>query len=176
MNESQPCSSNICLRIATRWCADASPRELGLHLRSEFFDLFLQAVSDPSPMVQSQALLSLSNVMGKLNEEQTQTLRQLAGERAHSKDKETREAALYLVEEVRRSMGKEGARSGCQSKPFRSRLPPWSGCRLRAGQQTGQILPGNVLSRLPRARAWNSDIEDTSTARRCPQTRIISNH
>ena len=82
--------------------------ELGLHLRSEFFDLFLQAVSDPSPAVQIPALLSLSNVMGKLNEEQTQTLRQLAGERANSEDKEVREAALYLVEEYVAQWAKKG--------------------------------------------------------------------
>ncbi len=73
--------------------------ELGLHLRSEFFDLFLQAVSDSSPLVQAPALLSLSNVMEKLSEEQTQRLRQLASEKAKAEDKDTREAALYLVEE-----------------------------------------------------------------------------
>ena len=73
--------------------------ELGLHLRSEFFDPFLRAISDPSPLVQAPALFYLSNAMGKLSDEQTQTLRQLAGERALSEDKEVRTAALHLVEE-----------------------------------------------------------------------------
>ncbi len=73
--------------------------ELGFHLRSEFFDPLLRAISDPSPLVQAPALLSFSNAMGKLSDEQTQTLRRLAGERALSEDKEVREAALLLVEE-----------------------------------------------------------------------------
>ena len=37
--------------------------------------------------------------MGKLSDEQTQTLRRLAGERALSEDEEVRAAAVYLVEE-----------------------------------------------------------------------------
>lgn len=73
--------------------------ELGLHLRSEFFDLFLQAVADRSPTVQAPALLALGDHMGQLDEGQTRTLRQLAGERAGSENEEVREAALYLVEE-----------------------------------------------------------------------------
>ena len=73
--------------------------ELGLRIRSEFFDPFLRAISDPSPLVQAPALLSLTNAMGKLSDEQTQTLRRLAGERALSEDEEVRAAAVYLVEE-----------------------------------------------------------------------------
>ncbi len=73
--------------------------ELELRMQSEFFDLFLRAISDPSPMVQAPALLSFGNAMGKLSDEQTQTLRRLAGERALSEDQEVRAAALYLVEE-----------------------------------------------------------------------------
>ena len=72
---------------------------IGPHLRSEFFDLFLQAIADPSRLVQAPALLALSDFMGQLDEEQTRTLRRLAAERAKSEDEEVREAALYLVEE-----------------------------------------------------------------------------
>ena len=72
---------------------------VGPHLRSEFFDLFLQAIADPSPLVQAPALLALSDFMGQLDEEQTRSLRRLAAERAKSEDEEVREAALYLVEE-----------------------------------------------------------------------------
>ena len=73
--------------------------ELGLRMQSEFFDPLLRAIADPSPLVQAPALLSFSNDMGKLSDEQTQTLRRLAGERALSEDKEVRAAAVYLVEE-----------------------------------------------------------------------------
>ena len=73
--------------------------KLGLHLRSEHFDVFLQAVSDPSPAVQSAALLSLGNVLDQLTDEQSQTLRRLASEGAKAQDQSVREAALYLVEE-----------------------------------------------------------------------------
>ena len=73
--------------------------ELGLYLRSEFFDVFLQAISDPSPLVQTPALHVLANVIDRLNEEQTQTLQQLASERAGAQERSVRDAALYLVEE-----------------------------------------------------------------------------
>ncbi len=73
--------------------------KLGLHLRSELFEVFLQAVSDPSPAVQSPALLALGNVLDRLTIEQTQTLRQLASESAKAQDQSVREAAQYLVEE-----------------------------------------------------------------------------
>lgn len=72
--------------------------KLGLHLRSEYVDVFLQAVSDPSPVVQTPALLALGHVLHQLSEEQTRALRRLARERAKSKEKQVREAALYLVE------------------------------------------------------------------------------
>ena len=74
--------------------------ELGLYLRSEFFDVFLQAASDPSPLVQTPALHVLANVIDRLNEEQTQTLRQLASERAGAQERSVRDAALFLVEEL----------------------------------------------------------------------------
>ena len=73
--------------------------ELGLYLRSGFFDVFLRAVSDPSPLVQTPALHVLANVIDRLNEEQTQTLQQLASERAGAQERSVRDAALYLVEE-----------------------------------------------------------------------------
>ncbi len=73
--------------------------ELGLYSRSEFFDLFLQAVSDPSPLVQAPALLALANVLGRLSDEQTELLRQLARQRAGAPEQPVRDAALYLVEE-----------------------------------------------------------------------------
>ena len=52
--------------------------KLGLHLRSEYFEVFLQAVSDPSPAVQTPSLHALANVLDQLTDEQTQTLRRLA--------------------------------------------------------------------------------------------------
>ena len=73
--------------------------KLGLHLSSEYFEVFLQAVSDPSPAVQTPSLHALANVLDQLTDEQTQTLRRLAGERAKAQDQSVREAALYLVEE-----------------------------------------------------------------------------
>ncbi len=73
--------------------------KLGLHLRSEYFDAFLQAVQDTSPTVQNPALLALGNVLHQLSNEQTRTLRLLARERAKSEEQGVREAALYLVEE-----------------------------------------------------------------------------
>ena len=73
--------------------------KLGLHLRAEYFEVFLQAVSDPSPAVQTPSLHALANVLDQLTDEQTQNLRRLAGERAKARDKSVREAALYLVEE-----------------------------------------------------------------------------
>ncbi len=73
--------------------------KLGLRLRSEYYDVFLQALSDPSPLVQTPILLAMSNLLGRLNDEQTKTLRRLAGEHAKSEEKPVREAALYLVEE-----------------------------------------------------------------------------
>ncbi len=73
--------------------------KLGLHLRAEYFEVFLQAVSDPSPAVQTPSLHALANVLDQLTDEQTQTLRRLAGERAKAQDQSVREAALYLVEE-----------------------------------------------------------------------------
>ena len=73
--------------------------ELGLYLRSEFFDVFLQAISDPSPLVQTPALHVLANVIDRLNEAQTQTLQQAASERAGARERSVRDAASYLVEE-----------------------------------------------------------------------------
>ena len=72
--------------------------KLGLHLRSDYFDIFLQAISDPSPAVQEPALLAMGNVLNQLTNEQTQTLRRLASERAQSAEEAVREAALFLVE------------------------------------------------------------------------------
>ena len=85
---------------------DSDPRvrgriadKLGLHLKSEFFDVFLQAVADPSPTVQTAAMLALEHVLRKLDEEQTRTLRRLSRENARAEDREVREGALFLVEE-----------------------------------------------------------------------------
>ena len=81
--------------------------KLGLHLRSEFFDVFLQAVSDPSPTVQTSALVALATVLHQLNDEQTRTLRRLTRQKAAAEDRGTREAALYLVEEFVASWAKK---------------------------------------------------------------------
>ena len=89
--------------------------KLGLHLRSDYFDVFLQAISDPSPAVQTPALHALANVLGQLTEEQTRTLRRLASERARSEEEAVREAALFLGGDVRRTLGKEGPRGSPQS-------------------------------------------------------------
>ena len=70
-----------------------------MRLRSEYFDVFLQALSDPSPLVQTPILRGMGNLLGKLNQEQTETLRRLASEHAKSEEQPVREAALYLVEE-----------------------------------------------------------------------------
>ncbi len=89
--------------------------ELGLHLRSELFDLLLQAISDPSPLVQAPALLPFGDAMDKLSDEQTQTLRRLAGERALSEDEEVRAAALYLVEEYVARSAKKAREAALQA-------------------------------------------------------------
>ncbi len=73
--------------------------KLGLRLRSQYFDVFLQALSDPSPAVQTPILLAMGNLLGKLNEQQTEMLRRLASQHARSEEKAVKEAALYLVEE-----------------------------------------------------------------------------
>ena len=98
--------------------------ELGLRMRSEFFDLFLRAISDPSPLVQAPALLSLSgDAMGKLSDEQTQTLRRLAGERALSDDKEGSRGRPIPGGRVRGSIGRESARKRRSKRTFRKPTP-----------------------------------------------------
>ena len=77
--------------------------KLGLHLKSEFFDVFLQAVADPSPTVQTAAMLALEHVLHKLDEEQTRT----SLENAAAEDREVREGALFLVEEFVGSWAKK---------------------------------------------------------------------
>ena len=81
--------------------------ELGLRMRSEHYGPLLQALSDPSPLVQTPALLALGNVLSRLNDEQITTLRRLAGKRAESQDPSAREAALFLVEEFVRRWAQE---------------------------------------------------------------------
>ena len=73
--------------------------KLGLHLRSDYFDVFLEAVSDPSPLVQTPALHALANALEQLTDEQTQILRRLSSESTKAQDQSVREAAQYLVEE-----------------------------------------------------------------------------
>jgi hypothetical protein len=48
-------------------------------------------------MVQAPILQAMSNVLKKLSDEQTRTLRQLARKSAGAEDLEVREAALFLV-------------------------------------------------------------------------------
>ena len=85
---------------------DADPRvrariadKLGLHMKSEFFDVFLLAASDTSPSVQTPVLNALGNSLSYLSDGQIETLHQLAREGADAEDRELREAALYIVEE-----------------------------------------------------------------------------
>ncbi len=82
--------SQVRARIADR---------LGLHIKEEYIDAFMRAVTDPSPRVRAPALDALSNVLAKLSEEQIQTLRERTAQNAVDEDREVREAALYLVEE-----------------------------------------------------------------------------
>ena len=89
--------------------------ELGMRMRSEYFGLFLQALSDPSPLVQTPALFALGNVLDRLNDEQIATLRRLAGERAESQDRSVRDAALSLVEEFIRRWAKEAQKAALKA-------------------------------------------------------------
>ena len=72
---------------------------LGLHIKEEYIEAFMRAVTDPSPRVRAPAMNALSNVLDKLSEEQILTLRGLATQNAGKGDRDVREAALFLVEE-----------------------------------------------------------------------------
>ena len=106
---------------------DSDPRvrgriadKLGARLRPEYFDIFLQAGSDPSPMVQAPILQAMSDVLKKLSDEQTRTLRQLARRSAGSEDREVREAALFLVEEFIASWAKEARQEALKANLSRA--------------------------------------------------------
>ena len=85
---------------------DADPRvrariadKLGLHMKSEFFDVFLLAASDTSPTVRTPALNALGHALSQLTDGKIETLHRLAREGTEAEDRELREAALYIVEE-----------------------------------------------------------------------------
>ena len=73
--------------------------KLGLHMKSEFFDVFLLAASDTLPLVRTPALNALGNSLTQLTDGQIETLHRLASEGADAEDRDLREAALYVVEE-----------------------------------------------------------------------------
>ncbi len=106
---------------------DSDPRvrgriadKLGARLRPEYFDIFLQAGSDSSPMVQAPILQAMSDVLKKLSDEQTRTLHQLARRSAGSEDREVREAALFLVEEFIASWAKEARQEALKANLSRA--------------------------------------------------------
>ena len=86
-------------------------KELGVRLRPEHFDLFLQAMSDPSPLVQAPILLALGDKLNRLDDEQTEALRSFAGKSAEAEDRSVRDAAQFLVEEFVRLWAKEAQKA-----------------------------------------------------------------